>query len=493
MPRCLLPICLLLLCTLSSQLLAAVNLSKCLLRSPSVPASITARCGSLSVVENPADSDSKRINLHIAIVPAKAAKVLKDPVVLLAGGPGQAASESYPILAQALAAVNRQRDILLVDQRGTGQSNRMDCTQDNSMSLLRPSDTEVLSQVKECLKQLPGDPRFYATPYAVDDLEQVRQRLGYSKLNLYGVSYGSRVAFAYLRKYPNNVRTATLDGVVPADQLLGKQTAINMQHVLGLQLSRCSANPQCKTNYPDLKEGLRKAFYFLQKNPQKLSVRHPRTGKATEVSVDGDMLAQTVRLLSYSPETVTLLPLFIKQTIDGDYQAVAAQALMIFDSLKNQFAAGMALSVSCSEDAPFYAFEFSNDKKNKDGQAKSNGFLLLGDTIEKNIRLQCSIWPKAELSDSFKQMVRSDLPVLLLSGEYDPVTPPAWAERVRKHLPNSKHLIAPGQGHNVLPRGCIAAIYTDFVEHASTAELETKCLENLGPLPFFLNSGGPAP
>ncbi len=204
---------------------ASLPLKPCLLSSPGLPNQIDARCGVLTVPENPAEPAGRQIDLNIAVIKAQSSNPAPDPLILLAGGPGQAATEAYLPILSTIERISFKRDLILVDQRGTGHSNPLGCagTEDSQRPIGElPSPQETAAEFQACLKTMNADPRYYTTPYAMQDIDNVRKALGYQQVNLLGVSYGTRAALTYMRLYPQNVRTAVLDAVVPPGWVIGE-------------------------------------------------------------------------------------------------------------------------------------------------------------------------------------------------------------------------------------------------------------------------------
>jgi pimeloyl-ACP methyl ester carboxylesterase len=459
----------------------AIALEPCQLAAPGTTGSVEARCGTLTVFEDRAARVGRTLDLKIAVIPATSRSPAPDPLFFLAGGPGQAATESYPLLASALERINQTRDIVLVDQRGTGGSHPLRCPASEGVETT--SAQQLADWIEQCLAQLDADPRLYTTAIAMDDLDDARAALGYATINLYGVSYGTRAALTYMRQHPDRVRSAILDGVVPLDEALGADVARDAQRALDLILARCDGAASCQRAFPNAGADFAALLERVEREPARLTLAHPITGAPAELTFDRDLLATGVRLLSYAPETAALLPLlFHSARTSGDLRLLAAQTLMVGDQLAQSISAGLNLSVLCAEDEAFFAEE-----------QQAAGATYLGTSETDHIRAACSLWPHADVPAEFKQPVESSAPTLLLSGEADPVTPPENAERAAETLPNSLQLVAPGQGHNVLPRGCLPRIAADFVERAAIEGLDTACVADIQPMPFFASFTGPLP
>ncbi len=470
-------------CTTSGQTATptagTLPLEKCLLTTPGMDVQLDAQCGTLTVFENPDTQTGRQIGLHLVVIPAISRNPAPDPLFFLTGGPGQAATESFLTVRAAFRDINRDRDIVLVDQRGTGQSHPLRCEFSEEAEM----DANLETPLKTCLAQLDADPTLYTTSIAMQDLDQVRAALGYEQINLYGLSYGTRAALTYLHMYPDRVRTLILDGVVPQQLALGLDLAADAQHALDLIFARCTHDPVCAENFPDLETQFNTTLSTLDMAPVPVQVPDPITGERLELTFTHDMFAAVIRFYSYSPETVALLPLLIA-TAEEDYTRLASQYLILTADLSESINNGMSFSVQCAEDTPFFTSEQAT-------QAAENTYL--GEVVSSGLIEICKTWPRGIIPPDFKDPVQSPVPVLLLSGEYDPVTPPAYADLTAETLPNSLHLIAPGQGHNVIVRGCLPEIAENFLVNGSVDGLDTTCVDEIAPFPFFINFSGPMP
>jgi pimeloyl-ACP methyl ester carboxylesterase len=459
-------------------------LEPCHVGASGLPLRLAAECGTWSVPEDRSRPGGRRIDLRVAVVRAVSRSPAGDPLVFLTGGPGQAATESYAAIYPAFRRINRERDVVLVDQRGTGGSNALRCPETDGLDPALFEESAVAPWVEKCLSALKGDPRFYTTAAAMDDLDEVREALGYETVNLYGVSYGTRAALSYLRQYPSRVRAVILDGVAPPTEALGLDVARDAQRSLDVMMARCASEPPCHEAFPHLKEDLDRLLRSLAE-PVTVTLRHPRTGAITTFALAREMAAYAIRLLSYSQETQSLIPLVLAAASSGDYQPLAAQFLLTTAQVNETVAEGMGLSVVCAEDFPF--FESSAiEEKSRD--------TYLGAISTQSLARICPLWPRAEIPADFKSPVRSEAPVLLLSGEADPVTPPENAELVLAQLgENALHLVAPGQGHVVIHRGCIADLAAEFIEASSFEGLDPSCVGRIEPQAFFVDYNGPTP
>jgi pimeloyl-ACP methyl ester carboxylesterase len=459
-----------------------LELKTCELVVPGTPLSVVGECGWLEVAENPLDPDGRRIDVRVARIPARGRVAEPDALVFFAGGPGQSATETWPIVAYSLRKVNENRDILLVDQRGTGQSNALKCPQIELDEALALDWDELARTTRECLESLDGDPRFYTTTIGMHDIDAARAALGYEKVNLFGGSYGTRAAQVYLRLFPEHVRSVVLDSVVPQTLALGSEHAEKLDQAIYRVLNGCDEDPGCDEAFPDTAGKLAALIRALEENPVEITVEHPTTGKPFPLTFNREVLSSSLRFLTYSADTQAMLPLLIHEAaVDQRFDRLASQMLIAATGLQQSISQGMELSVMCSEDFPLYP--------NEPGPHQ----FLMGDMMTKAVNIQCGIWPAGPVPENFHEPVASEVPVLLLSGELDPVTPPEYAERVAAYFPNSLHLVAPGQGHIVTTRGCTGRIVSEFILSGSAGGLDTACLSDMQSTPYFISLTGPTP
>ena len=275
--------------------------------------------------------------------------------------------------------------------------------------------------VAECLETLDASPELYTTATAMEDLDAVREALGYERVNLYGVSYGTRAALSYLRQFPDRVRSVILDGVAPPSKNLRMDVARDAQRALDLLVERCMQDAGCHEEFPDLARDLDNLMATLA-SPMPVTLRHPRTGDEETVELQRSMAAFAIRLATYSQETASIVPLLLRSAANGDLRQLAAQFLMTTSNFDDSMADAMGYSVICSEDFPF--FDASTAFALNEGT-------YLGAVQTDSLSTLCPLWPTASIPANFKDPVAVDVPVLLLSGEADPVTPPSNGESRR--------------------------------------------------------------
>ena len=466
-----------------------LTLTACELKRPHSAATLAAFCAKFPVPENRADPKSRTIDLKLAILKSDSAVPAQDLVVYLAGGPGQSAIQTYPDLAPAFAPLRKHHDILLLDQRGTGDSHPLKCPALEKLMKkdvdTQPSIEQRVQWLGECAQEVgkTADPRYYATSDAVADLEAVRDALGAPKLDLVGVSYGTRMAQHYAAAHPDAVHSIVLDGVVPNSLVLGETFATSLQHSLQLQAEACNTAPACKQAFGDWYATLHQLYAKLKTGqPQQVTFADPYSYKPMTKALTADTLAGVVRLFSYSEVTAALLPLAVNEAAHGNYAPLMGQAQLLTGDLSESIEGGMQLSVICTEDASLLT-----------PRPQDEG-LLLGDELIKAFIAECKAWPHAAMPKDFHAPFKSSIPTLLISGERDPVTPPAFADEVLKGLPDGRSLVVKGLGHaEAINAGCMPDVLDDFVTGLQPKKLDAQCLDKIGPIPAFVNFNGAAP
>jgi len=462
-----------------------LELSDCRISAgPGYPG-IKARCGTFLRPLNPGDPGSEQIELRVAVVPALNLTPEPDPMVPLAGGPGQGAIQLYAATSFAFDAVRRDRDILLLDQRGTGDSARMDCAVDYNVAEGQYSVEQTLEFTKTCLEQLPHDPRYFTTSVAVADLEALRQALGYPSLNLLGTSYGTRVAQHFARRYPESTRTVILDGVVAPQLPLGPEIATEAQRALDEILSRCAEDAACNERFPEVDLDWASLRARLDDAPVDVTLSDPVTGRRESLSFGANELAIAIRLLAYNARSIALIPLLVNEAANDNFVPLAAQYQQTVSSLAESLSLGMHNSVMCTEDLPFI------DRSTIDFAALEETYI--GPLQLEALQAICSIWPDGPIDDGINTPLTTDIPVLLLSGDADPITPPRYADLAAVDLTNARHIIGAQQGHGQSFVGCMPKIIARFVATADPEMPDVSCMDDAFVMPFFLDFSGPTP
>lgn len=442
----------------------------------------------MTVPENRTNPGGASLELFVARIPALSRHRSSDPLFILAGGPGLGASTFYASVAPAFAQVNRTRDIVIVDQRGTGKSHPLNCPFDEQQ-MWDISDQETARIMGECRDRLAKDHDLsqYTTSVAVRDLDAVRAALGYQRISLYGSSYGTRVAQHYARRYPARTRALILDGTVPPTQVLGPSTPLDAENALQLIFARCRADSACLKQFGDPQQDYQQLRDKLAASAVPITLADPRSGQPLQMQFSSSVLAGALRLAGYSADQAALLPLALHMANrDQQFTPLAAQFLLTAADYDAVLSYGMHNSVVCTEDVPF----FREDAQDRERLATT----FLGVTQLDALRALCVDWPRGPIDADFHAPLASKVPALLLSGTADPVTPVSFGDEAAKGFNNAVHLKFPDQGHGQLLQSCVDRVMAEFLEQAGGAlHLDTGCALHLKPPPFFLSLNGPGP
>lgn len=438
-----------------------------------------AQCGALERPVDPAAPEGPTLALRVAVFPAREA-TRRHPLYFFAGGPGQAGTEAFGPLLAAFDDVGRDRDLVLVDQRGTGSSAPLDCEGPEDTTLADQLSARVRTDdLKACLAGYPHDPRLFVTAIAADDLDAVRVALGHDTIDLIGGSYGTRAAMVYARAHGDHVGRIVLDGVAPVDMALPASFGADAQAVLDAMFADCAATAECAAAFPDARAKFETWMAELARAPVHTRLEHPRTAEVVEVDVGAREVALMLRGILYVPALTSILPLTLAQAQAGDFGPLVAQGLTLGDSIGENFSYGMFLSVVCAEDVPYI----------DEAAAATNDRTFLGRSYVEMIREGCAVWPRATLAPGYREPVALQQPTLVLSGALDPVTPPRWGEHVLPHLAAGRHVIVPGSGHGTMALPCVQHMIHAFLDGADT--LEIGCVEDDARPPFFVDHAGP--
>ena len=437
------------------------------------------RCGYIIVNENPNEPNGQKINIHYAVIPAVKNIYPNQAFLAIAGGPGQSAIDNAPLFNNTFARIRETRDILLIDQRGTGRSNILKCPEDKSVSplLMNEGNFDTIAETNKCLAAIDGDVTQYTSTAALKDFEAVRISLGYDKLHIYGISYGTRMAQLYMREYAEAIATVTLDGVVPMQQSV-LAIGLAIDRAVDLLISECENLSRCQQQFPSLRKALATTEVELMLSPVKAQIFHPMTGQPTEFLLTHDKFLSVIRLALYSPTTRVLLPYAIHQAGEKNYQAVLGLYSLTMEGI--DIAMGMHASVVCSEDIHRLSTDLSTELETS----------YMGRTMFTELSKVCSVWPSTKVEETFSAPISNNIPTLLLSGELDPATPPDWAILAMADMKNAKHLVAPHAAHGVAMQSCANRLVAQLVDEGSTAELDGDCLKEERPRGFYLNANG---
>ncbi|MFO1336360.1 MAG: alpha/beta hydrolase [Piscinibacter sp.] len=448
-------------------------------------------CGSLSRPLDPARPEATRFDLHYLVVPALARRKLPDPVFLLAGGPGQSAIALAPSLMPVFARLNNRRDIVFVDQRGTGRSAPLDCDEPAVQPLAEAADTgKQLQRLAECRERLVRRPHvkeaaglgFYTTTLAMQDLDAVREALGAERINLVGASYGTRAALEYQRQFPQAVRRSVLDGVAPPDMVLPASAGVDAQAALDALFAACAAEPACARQWPALRQAWDGLLASL---PRSATVADPLTGRSESFMLTRDMALAAVRAPLYVPALASALPAAIQAAAQGRVEALVALGTSLARRGAPGLSTGMHFSVICAEDMP------------RLGAASVPQARDFGRGLAPLYEQACAAWPRGAVPEAFYTVGASATPVLLLSGGIDPATPPRHAQRVADALgAKARHVIIPNAGHGQLGSGCVPDLLFRFIaadDEAQALALDASCATGIPRPPAFVPPGSEAP
>ena len=418
-----------------------------------------ALCGSVRRLLNPGAPQSVQIDVHFAVLPALARNKLPDPVFFFAGGPGQSAMSLAGQASRLMARLSNRRDLVLIDQRGTGRSAPLLCEADRPTRPLSETADPVrqvsrLQACREALEKLPhGDLRQYTTTIAMQDAEAVRRALGVSQVNLVGGSYGTRTALEYMRQFPGAVRRVVIDGVAPPDMVLPASFSSDAQAAFDGLLAACEADPACAARYPALRADWRALLASL---PRDVTLLHPVTGQREDLRITRDFLLGLVRGPLYVPGLTAALPLALGEAVRGRFEPLVGLSSAMAGGRAGAPAAGMHFSVVCAEDMP--RLSQARDQPSADFGA---GFAELYLKV-------CADWPRGEVPSAFYSVPATSAATLVLSGGMDPATPPRHGARVAQALgAKARHVVVAHAGHGVLGIGCMRDVLFRFINAAS--------------------------
>jgi pimeloyl-ACP methyl ester carboxylesterase len=437
------------------------------------------RCGSVRRPLDPGRPGGWQIDVHYVVVPAVARRKEPDPVFLLAGGPGQSAIALAPSVLPLLARLNNRRDLVFVDQRGTGRSAPLECEDSSRLPLAEQADPgrqiERLRACRERLLQLPhGDLRQYTTWIATRDLDAVRAQLGASRIDLIGASYGTRGALDYMRQFPHAVRRAVLDGVAPPDMVLPASVSPDAQAALETMFEACLRERACAERHPALRA---QWAALLRSLPRPVALAHPLSGREERFTLTREMVLQAVRTALYAPSLAAALPYAIDEAAAGRPQPLIGLASALGGRKSTAVATGMHFSVVCAEDLP---------RRHEATDAPGADF---GSPLARVYAEACADWPRGNVPADFYTIAPAPAPVLLLSGGLDPAAPPRHGERVAKALGASAvHVVVPNAGHGVMAIGCMREVLSRFIEAADEAQalaVDARCVAAIPRPPAF--------
>jgi len=456
------------------------------------------RCGTVQRPLDPAQAAGRQIAVHYVLVPALAWRKLPDPVFLLAGGPGQSAAALAPAVLGLFSRLNNRRDLVFVDQRGTGRSAPLACDAPPQQPLAELGDTDAqAAELRRCRSALaalphaaqPGDLGHYTTWVAMQDLDAVRRQLGAERINLVGASYGTRAALDYQRQFPAHVRRSVLDGVAPPDMALPVSFSRDSQAAFDAMLQACAAEPACQRRHPTLRAD---ATALLAGLPRRIETTHPVTGARESFVLQRDALLALLRGPLYTPALGAALPEALAAAVRGRFEPLFALGSASGGGRKaGAVALGMHFSVVCSEDLPTDAATRAAllAAQGHDVDAAGAPGADFGRSFEQLYTRICADWPRGVVPAAFYRVAPSAAPVLLLSGGIDPATPPRHAERVARALgPKARSVVVAQAGHGLMGVGCARDVLWRFIDAADDAAalaVDATCLAQIPRPPAF--------
>ncbi len=458
--------------TLKPRVLGSIPLAPC----RTADGNTEGLCGKYEVYENRASQSGRKIALNIMVLPALSDKPAGDPWFPLAGGPGQSAVETFPATGFT-TKVRQQRDVVLVDQRGTGGSNRLTC------ELRDPNDAQAIigesippEKVRACRMELEkrADLTQYTTSIAADDLDDVRQAMGYDKINLFGGSYGTQAALVYLRRHGDHVRTVTMEAVVPPQYRIPLPFSRTLQGSIDQLIDRCAADEACHNDFPDLKQEFQAVVDRLEKSPAQFEKKNAAGGTQT-VTLSRGMFVAGLRPLLYLPEVISEFPYMIHRAYQGDWSIYAIAALTVRSAIDKSIDRGMSLSVICAEDIP--GLTEATIRRETAGT-------YLGDFQVRIYQQACREWVRGNIPRDFHAPLHSAVPALLISGALDPATPPEASAQAARDLSNSRVIVVKDGTHGT-GSPCIDGLIAEFVAQGTTGGLDASCADQIHLPPFL--------
>jgi len=434
------------------------------------------RCGVYNVFENRRTGQGRRLPLKIVVIPARRPHVDQGPVFFIAGGPGETATELAAFMFELGDA--DEHDVVLVDQRGTGDGHRLDCrsagSDDNLEGYLRgpfdPAAARACSQ--ELARQF--DLAHYTTAAFADDFEDVREAMGYERINVDAGSFGTYTAQEYIRRYGRRVRSAYMTSLVTLSNRVPLYHALSAQQALDEIFRRCDGDTACHAAYPRLRDDFAAVLARVHAAPVATWVRHPVSGAKTEIHLSEPAFADAVRVMMYSSERARKLPSLIAQARAGDFNPFADVAVGASRNMYTGARMGLNFAITCNE--------FVSRIRPDEIEPATRGNFL-GAWRVKDQMAACAAWPKTNLPADYLEPFRSDVPAVLVSGDSDPVARPRWGDEVKSFMSNAVHLVVPGGGHTP-ENGCTRSIRGQLFRTGTTRGLDVGCMTTLRPAAF---------
>jgi len=478
---------LLLVSTLSLSAQEAVEATQCF----EEPYGFHTICGYVTLPQDYDNPDNGTVQIYYAQIKSSAENPHPDPLVYLVGGPGSSGTQllqsSFRSYLRPFAA---DRDVIVIDQRGTGLSNpTLFCREAVfrlSDILQSTSDTHaevVLDILTDCQNRLDSQDIQLETFHSQNnarDILNVMLSLGYEEWNLVGVSYGSRLALTMMRDHPERLRSVILDSVYPLESDLYIDVYYHGERALNVLFDACQQDELCNANYPDLETVFYNLYNRLNETPIVTEFRPPRY-ETLQIQISGYRLYDWVFSWLYSVNSITSIPRLIYELDAGEISNIVRVGTL-YESSLTSISLGMHYSVQCQE-------EFISDTVRDYASVVEDfphlqGYLSYPVEGATTVSQLCALWQAQARDDVANQPVNSDVPALLLSGNFDPITPPPYADMVDATLDQSYNYVLPHIGHGVLrSEQCAVQIALAFID-APLDEPDSRCIAETQPLVF---------
>ena len=456
-----------------------------------VPFPQNARCGFLVVPENRSRPEGRTIRLGVAIVPAVSPQPAPDPIVHLTGGPGGIAFFEAPLVIDA--GFNRDRDLILMNQRGTFLSEpALTCDaidRFNRLQVALPLDARStrrrhVAATRKCRRQLVArgiDIAAYNTTENAADFADLRRALGYDRWNMFGVSYGTDLALTILRDHPEGLRSVILDSTVPPSVVALSGFWPNARDGFQNIFRACTAQARCRSSFPNLERTFTRLVRRLESDPVRTTVPDPVSDQPTPVALDGGALANWLVSTTLTTPPLKNIPSWIAELAAGDPQTIAASRLATVTP-PGLTGYGLVYGVICREWAPFDS-EREVLAQGRDVLPRYPRSVLSQPPQFTYMFDDCRVWDVPAAPASFREPTVSEIPTLILSGSFDSITPLAWAYAAAETLPNSRIASIPGVGHFVaIGSPCAQAAIASFLQRPDGPD--TNCVATLRPPTF---------
>jgi len=441
---------------------------------------VVARCGTLRVPENHAAPQGRSITIAFHVLRATGPTRAPDPVLVLLGGPGDAASPRLGALVAAHAAVNRERDVVLVDQRGTGRSSPLPCASGSDDDLQSYMDFLDATAVRDCIAAVraSADAARYRTRDFVADLEALRRALGVRQWHLHGTSYGSRIAQQYMARHAESVRSAILVGAVPFELAMPAAFGEDADRAFTMLVDACTADAACRDAFPRLRAETDSVARRLTRAPATVTVPHPASGAPAAIRFTRAAFGEAVRATLYTPAGAAVLPIAIHEAYAGDYRAIATAHLRRQRTIAREGWNGLYLAATCPEDVA---------RLDRQAVLAANRETLLGEYRARQHVAACALWPAGAEVGDWPPNPRITVPVLLIVGDADPVTPPRWSSTSARTMLRHRLVVVPGGAHGFagMPDlDCLTRLQAAFYASANPAGLDAGCVARMRRPPF---------